>query len=73
VRRCIGAAFAEMEMRIALQAIARHVDLSPAHAEPERVTRRAITFTPHRGGEVFATPRNRSAASAVEEAEELTV
>jgi hypothetical protein len=35
--------------------------------------RRAITFTPHRGGEVFATPRNRSTASAVEEAEELTV
>jgi cytochrome P450 len=73
VRRCIGAAFAEMEMRIALQVIARHVDLVPASPTSERVTRRAITFTPHRGGEVLATPRNRSAAGAVQEAEKLTV
>ena len=47
--------------------------LEPVRAEPERVTRRSITFTPSRGGEVLAIPRNRSAASAVREAEELTV
>jgi cytochrome P450 len=71
VRRCIGAAFAEMEMRIALQAIARHVDLEPATPEPERVMRRAITFTPNRGGAVIA--RNRTETTGVPAAEELTV
>ncbi len=65
VRRCIGAAFAEMEMRIALQAIAQGVELEPAAGEPERVTRRAITFTPHRGGAVRARPRNHPAAGDV--------
>jgi cytochrome P450 family 135 len=66
VRRCIGAAFAELEMRIALQAIAQGVDLAPVSGEPERVTRRAITFTPHRGGAVRATRRNRSGATGVD-------
>jgi cytochrome P450 len=65
VRRCIGAAFAEMEMRIALQAIAQGVDLEAVDAQPERVARRAITFTPHRGGEVRIR-RNRSGAAGVE-------
>jgi cytochrome P450 len=65
VRRCIGAAFAEMEMRIALQAIAQGVDLEAVDAQPERVARRAITFTPHRGGDVRIR-RNRSGTAGVE-------
>jgi cytochrome P450 len=52
VRRCIGAAFAEMEMRIALQAIAQGADLRALVPEPERVRRRAISFAPSRGGAV---------------------
>ena len=61
VRRCIGAAFAEMEMRIALLAIAQRVDLRPARPEPERVMRRAITFTPNRGGAVVVGNRRAPA------------
>jgi cytochrome P450 len=53
VRRCLGAAFAELEMRIVLQALAqRYGKLTPDRSQPEGVRRRAITLTPARGGRV---------------------
>jgi cytochrome P450 len=52
VRRCLGASFALFEMKTVLRAIAVQGNLRPARAESERVTRRAITLTPSRGGEV---------------------
>ncbi len=53
VRRCLGAAFAELEMRIVLQALAEHHSrLEPDRPDHEPVRRRAITFTPGRGGRV---------------------
>lgn len=55
VRRCIGAAFAETEMRAVLGAITSAVRLAPADPAPERVRRRVITLVPSRGGEVIAT------------------
>jgi cytochrome P450 len=51
VRRCIGAAFAQMEMEEVLRAIARSVHLEPVGAE-ERPVARFITASPARGGEV---------------------
>jgi len=51
VRRCVGAAFAQLEMQVVLRTIARHVELE-AVGPPEPVRRRAITFVPGRGGEV---------------------
>jgi cytochrome P450 len=48
-RRCIGAAFAQLEMRVALQTIIRECDLRPASAEPERPIRRNVTMSPARG------------------------
>jgi cytochrome P450 family 135 len=54
VRRCIGAAFAEMEMRVALAEILRRRTLRPASAQPERVARRNVTFSPRTGTQVFA-------------------
>jgi cytochrome P450 len=50
-RRCIGAAFAQMEMEVVLHAIARAVRLEPVGA-PERPVARFITASPERGGEV---------------------
>src|SRR5205823_6821426 len=44
-RRCLGASFAQFEMKVVLSAIARHVRLAPVDAAPERVTRRAISMT----------------------------
>jgi cytochrome P450 family 135 len=46
IRRCIGAAFAQLEMQIVLQAIVRHADLRPVTAASEPVRRRNITFVP---------------------------
>jgi cytochrome P450 len=48
-RRCIGAAFAEFEMRIVLATILRRGRLRPASDRPERIVRRNVTLSP-RGG-----------------------
>jgi cytochrome P450 family 135 len=48
-RRCIGAAFAELEMRVVLSTILRSATLRPATDRPERVVRRNVTLSP-RGG-----------------------
>jgi cytochrome P450 len=48
-RRCIGAAFAEFEMRVVLETILRRATLRPATDRPERMVRRNVTLSP-RGG-----------------------
>src|SRR3954449_2066450 len=48
VRRCLGAAFAQMEMQVVLQTIAETVALEPA-GRSEGVRRRGITLAPARG------------------------
>jgi cytochrome P450 len=54
VRRCLGASFAETEMRAVLSAIVGNVTLKPARPESERVGRRVITLVPARGAEIIA-------------------
>jgi cytochrome P450 len=54
VRRCLGAAFAEMEMRVALAEILRRTTLRPASPRPEHAGRRNITLSPRRGTRVVA-------------------
>jgi cytochrome P450 len=53
VRRCVGAAFAQLEMREVLRAAAARFALRPTGVDPERMRRRAITLTPSRGGYVI--------------------
>ena len=48
-RRCIGAAFAELEMRVALRTILRECDLRPASDAPEKPIRRNVTMSPAQG------------------------
>ena len=55
-RRCIGAAFAQMEMRVALRTILESVCLEAADPRPERMTRRNVTLSPRGGVRVVATP-----------------
>lgn len=52
VRRCLGASFALLEMRVVLQEILRSVRLRASAADAEGVLRRAVTFAPARGGRV---------------------
>ena len=55
VRRCLGAAFAEFEMRIVIDTVLRSRVLRPASDQPERVMRRNITFSPRGGTRVLVT------------------
>jgi cytochrome P450 len=48
-RRCLGAAFAQFEMRTALRTIMRSAVLRPADPEPERMVRRNVTLAPATG------------------------
>jgi cytochrome P450 len=58
-RRCVGAAFASLEIKEVLRAVARRFELRPATKAGERVRRRSITMTPARGGYVVPhSPRH---------------
>jgi cytochrome P450 len=54
IRRCVGAAFAETEMRVVLAALVSRLRLEPAEPAPERVRRRVITLVPSGGTRVIA-------------------
>jgi cytochrome P450 family 135 len=56
IRRCLGAQFAQMEMKVVLSTLLEQARIRPTTRRPERVTRRAITFVPDRGGEVVLDP-----------------
>ena len=56
-RRCIGAAFAQFEMRVAIETILRSVEVRAASPALERPTRRNVTLSPARGTLVVTAPR----------------
>jgi cytochrome P450 len=61
VRRCLGAAFAEFEMRIALREILLRCELHKVDPRPERTGRRNITFSPRAGTPVVVDSRRPAA------------
>ena len=60
VRRCIGAAFAELEMRTVLDEVLSRFELRPASRRSERVARRNVTFSPRHGTRVVVRRALRS-------------
>jgi cytochrome P450 len=56
-RRCLGASFAMLEMKVALRAALRRYTIEPAR-ELERTRRRAITISPRRGALTVLRPRS---------------
>lgn len=52
VRRCVGAAFAEYEMRTVLREFVQRTELTVPDARPERVAVRNITLAPAKGTRV---------------------
>ena len=52
VRRCLGAAFAQMEMRVVIATVLRRVVLRAADPAPERTLVRHITVVPAHGARV---------------------
>jgi cytochrome P450 family 138 len=57
-RRCIGAAFANVEMDVVLRTVLRHFEIETDDAPDEKIHFRGIAFTPKAGG--LATVRRRA-------------
>ena len=57
VRRCLGAAFATLELRTVIPTVLDRFDLAPAASRPERALRRTVTLVPARGARVVLGPR----------------
>ena len=64
VRRCLGASFAQLEMRIALKAILGQVEVASALDGREGIGRRSITLSPRRGTPISVRPRVREPAGS---------
>ena len=56
-RRCIGAAFAELELRVVLREVLSSVRLAAADPRPQRMVRRNVTLSPADGTRVIAERR----------------
>jgi cytochrome P450 len=67
IRRCLGASFAEFEMRIVLREVLTRCDLRKASPAPERTGRRNITLSPRDGTPVVVSARRpaREPAAAI--------
>ncbi|MGY4708266.1 cytochrome P450 [Mycolicibacterium sp. CBM1] len=56
-RRCIGAAFANMEMDVVLRTVLRHFAIQTTAAPGEKWHSRGVAFTPKKGGRVVVHRR----------------
>jgi cytochrome P450 family 135 len=63
IRRCLGATFAQVEMRTVLREVLRRVDLAPATAPDEQIRVRHVTLVP-RDGAVVRVHRHVGAADS---------
>ena len=57
IRRCLGASFAEFEMRVVLREVLTRCELRKASPVPERTGRRNITLSPRDGTPVVVSAR----------------
>ncbi len=64
VRRCLGAAFAEFEMRIVLREVLLRCELRKLDPAPEKTGRRNITFSPRAGTPVVVDSRRPAREAA---------
>ena len=64
VRRCLGAAFAEFEMRVVLTEMLARRTLAAGAPGAERVTRRNVTFSPVHGTRVVTRVRHPGTTKA---------
>jgi cytochrome P450 len=56
-RRCIGAAFAQLEMTVVMRTIAQSVQMEAAEPEAEHISRRAIVLAPRQGSRVLVSAK----------------
>jgi cytochrome P450 len=70
-RRCLGASFALLEMRIVIRAVLQHCELSAASSRRERTRRRSITISPAEGCRVILRDRLAGPPRPLETAPQL--
>ena len=63
VRRCIGAAFANMEMNVTLRTLLREFEFGTTYAPGERLHSRGVATAPARGGRAVVYRRATQSAS----------
>jgi cytochrome P450 len=56
-RRCLGAAFALLEMREVIRAVTQRFTLAPDRPQGERMRRRSVVLAPSRQGSIIPTAR----------------
>jgi cytochrome P450 family 138 len=61
-RRCVGAAFANVEMDVVLRTVLRHFDIDATTAPDEKVHARGVAYTPKSGGRVVMRRRTTTLA-----------
>ena len=71
-RRCLGAAFASLEMRVVLTTVLERVELRAARPEPEEIRVSHITLVPEHGSEVVVERVRDEAERGAEGAASLT-
>ncbi len=64
LRRCLGASFAEFEMRVVLETVLRLRELAPVSPETERIARRNVMFSPRNGTRVRANTKTKTKSAA---------
>ncbi len=64
-RRCIGAAFAQLEMRVVLRTVLGRAELRPATDRPEPIVRRNVTLSPRNGTPAILASRHPAHVSSV--------
>lgn len=65
-RRCLGASFAQLEMKIALRTVLTRCEIRPVGSKPERARRRSITISPEHGCRVVLSDRAGAPAAPAE-------
>ncbi|MBV8346521.1 MAG: cytochrome P450, partial [Mycolicibacterium sp.] len=65
VRRCVGAAFANMEMNVTLRTLLREFEFGTTYAPGERVHSRGVATAPGRGGRAIVYRRAAGHARTV--------
>jgi cytochrome P450 len=72
-RRCLGAAFANMEMNVVLRTILREFRLVPTSSRDERMHSRGVAFAPGGGGRAVVYRRIHSSSERRAEVLDATI
>jgi hypothetical protein len=68
-RRCLGASYAMLEMKIVVRSVLERFELRPVRDQAELTSRRSVTISPKDGAQIILRERSRAAAPVAEASE----